>query len=323
MQPVRPAVVADRRERVVLEQVVDRDRALVLDVGAGAADRALVERDLDEALLARRPPRRSSPVEPDRHRARVRAEPLGLAERDRGRPERGELVGAAPQDRGALHEVEHAEPGGEARRARGRQHVVGARRRSRRSPPAYGRRGRSRRCCGCAPRARRRRARRSRDARARPRRPAAPPASSVSTRMTAPKSRHEAPAMSARGSVVSCAATAASTSRASAASSVIRIDCAAVSCSACASRSAAIHSGIGVAVGEDQHLGRPGDHVDADLAEHQRAWPPPRRRCRGRRSCRPGRCSPCRRRAPPPPARRRRGRSRRRRRAARRRAPAG
>ena len=26
---------------------------------------------------------------------------------------------------------------------------------------------------------------------------------------------------------------------------------------------------IGVAVGEDQHLGRPGDHVDADLAEHQ------------------------------------------------------
>ena len=27
--------------------------------------------------------------------------------------------------------------------------------------------------------------------------------------------------------------------------------------------------GIGVAVGDDQHLGRTGDHVDADLAEHQ------------------------------------------------------
>src|SRR5262245_21704723 len=53
MQPVRPALVADRRERVLLEQVVDRDRALVLDVGARAPDRVLVERDLDEVLLAR------------------------------------------------------------------------------------------------------------------------------------------------------------------------------------------------------------------------------------------------------------------------------
>ena len=57
--------------------------------------------------------------------------------------------------------------------------------------------------------------------------------------------------------------------RASAASSVIRIDCALASCSACASRSAAIQSGLPVAVGEDQHLGRAGDHVDADRAEHQ------------------------------------------------------
>ena len=41
----------DRREGIVLEQIVDRDRALMLDVRGGAADRAFVERDLDETLL--------------------------------------------------------------------------------------------------------------------------------------------------------------------------------------------------------------------------------------------------------------------------------
>ena len=45
-----PRVVAVRRERVLLEQIVDRDRALVLDVGARAADRSLVERHRDEAV---------------------------------------------------------------------------------------------------------------------------------------------------------------------------------------------------------------------------------------------------------------------------------
>ena len=53
MQRVRPAVVADRRERIVLEQIVDRDRALVLDVGTGAADRSLVERHRDEPVAGR------------------------------------------------------------------------------------------------------------------------------------------------------------------------------------------------------------------------------------------------------------------------------
>ena len=53
-------------------------------------------------------------------------EPFRLAERHRRGPERAQLIGAAFQDRGALHEVEHAKPGGEPRRARGRQHVVGA-----------------------------------------------------------------------------------------------------------------------------------------------------------------------------------------------------
>ena len=48
---------------------------------------------------------------------------------------------------------------------------------------------------------------------------------------------------------------------------MIRIACAAVSCSACDNRSAAIHAGSFFGVGDDQDLGRPGDHVDADAAE--------------------------------------------------------
>ena len=62
--------------------------------------------------------------------------------------------------------------------------------------------------------------------------------------------------------------TAASTASPNLASSVIRIDCAAASCSACASRSAAIQSGSLPRVGDDQHFRRAGDHVDADGAEH-------------------------------------------------------
>ena len=88
--------------------------------------------------------------------------------------------------------------------------------------------------------------------------------------MMAPKSRQEAPAIAARGSVVELRARPPSRPRRRApASSVIRIDCALASCSAWASRSAAIQSGLAGLVGEDQHLGRAGDHVDADLAEHQ------------------------------------------------------
>ena len=53
-------------------------------------------------------------------------EPFGFAEGDRRGPQRRERPRVAPQQRGALDEVEHAETGGEARRARGRQHVIGA-----------------------------------------------------------------------------------------------------------------------------------------------------------------------------------------------------
>ena len=51
-------------------------------------------------------------------------------------------------------------------------------------------------------------------------------------------------------------------------SSVIRIACAAVSCSACDNRSAAIHFGSLLRIGDDQNFRRPGDHVDADPAKN-------------------------------------------------------
>ena len=53
-------------------------------------------------------------------------ETLGLAYRHGRRPQRPKLLWPAPQDRRSLHEVKHAEAGREPRRARRRQHVVGA-----------------------------------------------------------------------------------------------------------------------------------------------------------------------------------------------------
>ena len=52
--------------------------------------------------------------------------PLRFAERDGRFAERAQLLGSAFEQRSALHEVEHAQARGEARRAPGRQHVVGA-----------------------------------------------------------------------------------------------------------------------------------------------------------------------------------------------------
>ncbi len=140
-----PLLRALRREAVLLDEVVDRDRALVLDVRVRAPDRALVERHRDQAvrLFARRtPPSGHSPlmspvgallrigtlvgIEAHRHGAGMGIEPFRLAERDRGGAERAQLVGPAFEDRGALHEIEHAEAGREAGGARGRQHVVRA-----------------------------------------------------------------------------------------------------------------------------------------------------------------------------------------------------
>src|SRR5579872_1764917 len=66
-------------------------------------------------------------AEPKRQGERVRVEPLRLGEADRRRGDGGEARRVATDDRRALHEVENAEPGGEAGAARGRQDMVGAR----------------------------------------------------------------------------------------------------------------------------------------------------------------------------------------------------
>src|SRR6516165_5300365 len=69
---------------------------------------------------------RLSPIEPRRDRARMGVEPFGLGERDGGGSKLGEATTRRVEKRGALHEVDHAEPGGETRRARRRQHMVRA-----------------------------------------------------------------------------------------------------------------------------------------------------------------------------------------------------
>src|SRR6185437_11695116 len=45
------ALVAVRRKQVLLDQVVDRNRALMLDVGSRAPDRLFVERHRDDAIV--------------------------------------------------------------------------------------------------------------------------------------------------------------------------------------------------------------------------------------------------------------------------------
>src|SRR6266403_2224722 len=51
VQRERAPVGAFRREQILLDQVVDRDRALVLDIGAGTPDRFLVQRHRDDAIV--------------------------------------------------------------------------------------------------------------------------------------------------------------------------------------------------------------------------------------------------------------------------------
>ena len=139
--------------------------------------------------------------------------------------------------------------------------------------------------------------------------------SSAPTKMMAPKSRQDAAATAARGSVSSCAASAASTARRERriVGDQDRLRAGVV----LGLRQQVGRDPVGLPgrVGEDQHLGGAGDHVDADASEHQAL---------GRRHIgvagphdlghRP-RWSRSHRRAPPPPARRRPGRPRPRRRA--------
>ncbi len=89
--------------------------------------------------------------------------------------ERRKLIGAAFQDRGALDEIEHAEARREARRARGRQHVVRAADIIADRFRRIGSRQRSPRHCGSCRSGFRDRRRSVRDARAPAHRPAARP----------------------------------------------------------------------------------------------------------------------------------------------------
>ena len=125
-QAIGSAVGARGREVVLLEQIEDRDAALVLDVGAARRDRRLVEIDVDEAQ-ARRVVARPSFVQPDADRARVRVEAFGVGER-RGTAGRASLSASRVQPRIVVRFMKSsdAEARGEARRARGRQHVVRA-----------------------------------------------------------------------------------------------------------------------------------------------------------------------------------------------------
>ena len=143
-----------------------------------------------------------------------------------------------------------------------------SRRHSRRSLPACGGRGRSRRHCGSWRGSASASSSASSTCSAAMRSTSGSASSKLSTRMTAPKSRQLARGgLGARQQLRAGARPPPRRRRRRPASSVMRIDCAAASCSACARRSAAIQAGSLPRVGDDQHLGRAGDHVDADRAE--------------------------------------------------------
>ena len=86
--------------------------------------------------------------------------------------------------------------------------------------------------------------------------------------MMAPKSFHEARAMSARGSVVSCDSTARSTSAASAGAVGDQDRLRARIMLGLRQQIGGDPAGIAGVVGDHQHFRGAGDHVDADLAEH-------------------------------------------------------
>ena len=176
--------------------------------------------------------------------------------------------GVELQDRGALHEIEHGEARGEARAARRRQHVVRA---ADIVADHLGRVAAEKDRAGIAdaPRKRfgvvggdlemlRREAvdQRRRLVEALDQDDGAEIAPARARRSPRAAARRAAPRPPRRPR------------RRRPASSVIRIACAAASCSAWASRSAAIQAGSLSASATTTHLRRPGDHVDADLAEH-------------------------------------------------------
>ena len=125
------AVVAPRHgERVLLDEIEDRHRALVVDLDRRRAESSprrarprTAGRDDRSFSCAHGPASSASRIATERACASsASASPSAIAAGPSAASERG----VAFEQRRALHEVEHAEPGGEARRARRRQHVVGA-----------------------------------------------------------------------------------------------------------------------------------------------------------------------------------------------------
>ena len=87
MQLIRAAVMARQGKAIVLDQVVNGDGALMLLIRIAAADRGVVERDIDQAvgLLISGMALRLFKAQGDGQRMGVKA--LRLAERHRRRPD--------------------------------------------------------------------------------------------------------------------------------------------------------------------------------------------------------------------------------------------
>src|SRR3984893_11876689 len=247
VQGERPVIGSIRREQVLFDEVVDRDGALVLDIGTGTPNRFLIQRHRDDAIvgiflwrrfghdrLRRNPTERAWASRPSALPSVISAGPN--ARNWSGPHFRIDVrfmksSTPSPEENRADCAVGSTwlEPPTESAIASG---VWGPRK----IAPALGISAATlsgsevmiSRCSAAMAFA------------------SSIASSSFFTRMMAPNSFHEARAISARGRVASCAATARSTSSASAALSVIRIDCALTSCSACASRSAAIQAALPV-----------------------------------------------------------------------------
>ena len=261
--------MADDAKAIVLDQVIDSDRALMLLVGR--------TRPIEFSSSVTRANRFRRPKPPVRLRGELRriATERACACRPSASPS---VMAAAPsaqrrraafEDRGALHEIEHAEARGEARRARRRQHMVGAG-----DIIAY--------------RLRRIGADEDRAGVADPRGQILgvfagdfqmlggdavderQSVGEVCVTITAPKSRQEAPAILCARQLSSCSTTARldRVGKRSVVGDEDRLR-AGTSCSACAKRSAAIQSGLPVLSARMSTSGGAGDHVDADCAEHQ------------------------------------------------------
>ena len=119
-------------EFVFFEDVEDGDRALVLNVSTAPDNSAFIQVDLDDLLRChdqssfrrhRLTGRRRHPAGWRRDRAWA-SRPSARASVTAGGPISARLAASQPNQRGPLHEVEHAEAGGEAGAARRGKHMV-------------------------------------------------------------------------------------------------------------------------------------------------------------------------------------------------------